>query len=101
LRESVPPSENPVAGTDLRWDSSDKNEEVSHLAEAQESPRADEPDQDGTLSEKQGECPTLKSSAEAESAKMGQSEQYPRARDDGRTKDELNKSRDEAWKMWD
>jgi hypothetical protein len=101
LRESVPPSKNPVAGKDLGWDISTKNEEVSHLAGAQDVPGADEPDQGGTPSEKSGECPTLKSSAEAESAKMGQPEQYPRARDDERTQDELNASRDQAWKMWD
>ena len=100
LRESVPPSENPVAGTDLGWDTSVKNEEVSHLAGAQDAPGADEPDQDGTPSQKTGECPTLKSSAEAGSAKMGQPEQYPRAREDERTKDELNGSRDQAWNMW-
>jgi hypothetical protein len=100
LRESVPPSENPVAGTDLGWDTSTKNEEVSHLAGAQDAPGADEPDQGGTPSEKSGECPTLKSSAEAESAKMGQPEQYPRARDE-RTQDELNESRKQAWEMWD
>ena len=101
LRESVPPSENPVAGTDLGWDTSTKNEEVSHLAGAQDAPGADEPDQDGTPSQKTGECPTLKSSAEAESAKMGQPEQYPRARQEERTSEELKASRDQAWGMWD
>ena len=100
LRESVPPSENPVAGTDLGWDTSAKKEEVSHLAGAQDAPGADEPDQDGTPSQKIGECPTLKSSAEAGSAKMGQPEQYPRARGEERTSDELNASRDQAWGMW-
>ena len=100
LRGSVPPSENPVAGTDLGWDTSTKNEEVSHLAGAQDTSGADEPDQDGTPSQKTEECPTLKSSAEAGSAKMGQPEQYPRARDEERTKDELNVSRDQAWNMW-
>lgn len=101
LGESVPPSKNPVAGTDLRWDTSAKNEEVSHLPGAQDEIGANEPSQGGTPSEKTGGCPTLKTSDDAGSAKLGQPEQYPRARDDGRTKDELNKSRDEAWKMWD
>jgi hypothetical protein len=101
LRESVPPSENPVAGTDLGCDTSAKKEEVSHLAGAQDAPGANEPDQDGTLSEKTEVCPTLKPSVEAGSAKMGQPEQYPRARDEERTNDELNASRDQAWGMWD
>jgi hypothetical protein len=31
---------------------------------------------------------------------MGRSEQYPRAREEERTRDELNASRDKAWDMW-
>ena len=100
LGESVPPCKNPVAGTDLRWDTSAKNEEVSHLSEAQDETGANEPGQAGTPSKKAGECPTLEASGDARSAKMGQPEQYPRARGEERTQDELNKSRDDAWNMW-
>lgn len=101
LRESVPPLENPVTETDLRWDTSTKDEGVSHLVGAQDALVADKPDQDGTPSEKTEVCPTLKPSSELGSAQMGQSEQYPRARQEERSAEELNVSRDQAWRMWD
>ena len=96
LQKSVPLSKNPVAGTEEQWDASAESEEVSHSQEL----KADPPAANGTPLQKPGASPIVKPSDTNESAQMGRSEQYPRARGEERTQDELNKSRDDAWNMW-
>ena len=66
-----------------------------------EKQNGDLPAANGTPPENSGAGPIAKPSDTIESAQLGQSEQYPRARDDERTEDELNESRNQAWKMWD
>ena len=70
------------------------SEDVSH-------PELSEPDQGGTLSAEPEECPIPKPSADAGSAKVGQPEQYPRAREEERSKEELDVLKQDAWNMWD
>ena len=96
LRESVPSKQSPSAGTDVGWDTAEEKAEVSHPHN--ENPGS--PGLGGTPSGKDEQCPIQEPSADAGSALMGQSEQYPRARDE-RTQDELNESRKRAWEMWD
>mgnify|MGYP003321391906 CR=1 FL=1 len=97
LRENVPSKQTPSTGTDVGWDTAEEKAEVSHPHN--ENPGS--PGLDGTPSGKDEQCPIQEPSDDAGSALMGQSEQYPRARDDERTEDELNESRNQAWKMWD
>ena len=96
LRESVPVGQTPSAGTEQQWDSATEEEKVSH------SPGADTPSPEinGTPSENPGASPIAESSDTNGSTQMGRSEQYPRARQEERTRDELSESRDQAWNMW-
>jgi hypothetical protein len=55
----------------------------------------------GTPPESEGTCPASDACIGVDSAQMGQSEQYPRARDDGRTKEESDALKDQAWSQWD
>ena len=64
--------------------------DVSHLGE-----------EDGTLSESTGACPTPESNVDAGSGWMGQLEQYPRARQDERSSEEMERLNDAAWSKWD
>ena len=96
LRESVSLGQTPSAGTDEQWDTTKEKTEVSHS----EMPDAGSSGTNGTPSEKTEQCPIAKPSDTNGSAPMGRSEQYPRAREEERTKDELNESRDQAWNMW-
>ncbi len=64
-------------------------------------PESQDADQGGTLSEKQGDCPIPDPSVGAESTKVGHPDQYPRARGEERTKQELDASQEQAWNMWD
>jgi hypothetical protein len=97
LRESVSLEQTPSVGTDEQWDTTKEKTEVSHS----ETVDAGSSDLNGTPSEKTEQCPIAKPSDTNGSAPMGRSEQYPRARDEERTSDELNASRDQAWGMWD
>jgi hypothetical protein len=97
LRESVPLGETSSAGTDQQWDSATEKQEVSHSPGT----GTPSPEVNGTLSENLGASPIAESGDAKGSTQMGRSEQYPRARGDERTQDELNASRDQAWKMWD
>jgi len=83
----------PSAGTDVRVDNQGGQREVSTL-------EAVEPIKGGQPPAETAPCPPSESSAGAESAQGGQLEQYPRAREEERTKDELNESRDQSWNMW-
>ena len=64
-------------------------------------PESQDADQGGTLSEKQGDCPIPDPSTGAESIKVGHPDQYPRAREEKRTKQELDALQEQAWNMWD
>ena len=97
-QEVVPLGENPVAGTDQQWDKPDEKPELSHW----DAEKPKKPAPNGTRVKFSERCPIGKSSAGAASAPMGQPEQYPRARDeDGRSSEELKKSKDQAWDAWD
>ena len=96
LRESVPLEETPSAGTDEQWDSAAEKVEVSHTPGADIS----SPEVNGTPAEKSGARPIAESSDTKGSTQMGRSEQYPRAREEERTIDELRAARDQAWDMW-
>ena len=97
LGESVSLGQTPSAGTDEQWDTTKEKTEVSHS----ETVDAGSSDLNGTPSEKTEQCPIAKPSDTNGSAPMGRSEQYPRARQEERTRDELNESRDQAWNMWE
>nr|WP_291810927.1 AAA family ATPase [Limnobacter sp.] len=98
LQESVSMKQTPSAGTDEQRDTATEKAKVSHFPE----PIAALAEGNGTASEESGACPITKPSDCKGFSEMGQSEQYPRAREDGeRTEDELNASRNNAWKMWD
>jgi len=96
LRESVSLEQNPSAGTDQQWDTTQEKTEVSHCSDGD----AGSLDTNETPPEKTEWCPIDKPSDTSGSAPMRQPEQYPRARDDERTSDELKASRDQAWNMW-
>ena len=112
LPELVHPKQIPSPGTDVRVDKEGGQEELSTLRSAIYG-TYDPPEFGGapcrsSASVKGGQppaetapCPPSEVSGGAESTQGGQPEQYPRARDDERTQDELNASRDQAWKMWD
>ena len=87
------PSPGAESGVGHKVGHSPISDDVSH-------PESPEPDQGGTLLEILEECPIPKPSPGAESAKVGHSEQYPRAREEERTLDELRASKDSAWDMW-
>ena len=98
LRESVPLEQNPSAGTDQQWDTTQEKMKVSHCSDGD----AGSLDTNGTPPEKTEQCPIAKPSDTNGSTPMGRSEQYPRAREiDGRSSDEINAARDAAWKMWE
>jgi len=56
---------------------------------------------DGTPPESEDSCPTPDASAGADSAQMGQSEQYPRARQEERTLEEIDRAKQASWDFWD
>jgi hypothetical protein len=97
LRESVPVGQTPSAGTDKQWDGATEKKEVSHSSGGDIS----SPEINGTPSEKPSASPIAESCDTKGSTQMGRSEQYPRAREEERTSDELGASRDQAWGMWD
>jgi len=96
LRESVSLEQTSSAGTDEQWDTTKEKTKVSHSERVDAGP----PDHNGTPFEKTEQCPIAKPSDTNGSAAMGRSEQYPRAREEERTSDELSASRDQAWDMW-
>jgi len=96
LRESVSLQQTPCAGTDEQWDTTKEKTKVSHSEMVDD----DLADPNGTPSEKTEECPIAKPSDTNGSAPMGRSGQYPRAREEERTIDELRAARDQAWDMW-
>jgi hypothetical protein len=88
-----PTSENPGAGTDLRVDNVPGSKEVSSLDSAV-SVEVGQPIPGG------GACPTLETSADADSGQAGHSGQYPRAREMDRTKEESDALMNAAWDKW-
>ena len=94
LPNVVHPKHNPSAGTDLRVDNEGGQEDLSTLENV-------EPVKGGQPSTESAPCPPSEVSGGAESAQGGQPEQYPRARDDERTSEELRVSREAGWNMWD
>ena len=93
LPEVVHHKQIPSAGTDVRVDNEGGQEELSTLVDAK-------PIKGGQPPADSAPCPPSEVSGGAESAQGGQPEQYPRARQEERTSDELNASRDQAWGMW-
>lgn len=96
LRESVSLGQTPSAGTDEQWDTANKKAEVSHW----ETVDAGSASPNGTPIEKIEQCPIAKPSDTNGSAPMGHSGQYPRARGEERTEEELKASKDKAWDIW-
>lgn len=64
-------------------------------------PELQECSQGGTTFEKTEPCPTLNLSDTNETAKVGQDFQYPPARDDERTPEQLITTKNNAWELWD
>ncbi|MFZ9095540.1 MAG: AAA family ATPase [bacterium] len=92
--DMCPPGAKPSAGAD-----SAGGQPGGHTAKsANVSTCSDEPG--GHSGSKTGGCPPAKPSAGAESAPGGHSGQYPRARDDERTKQELDSLMEQGWNMW-
>ena len=93
LQGTVPSKEIPSAGTDVRVDNQGGQKELSTLVDA-------EPIKGGQPPAETAPCPPSKVSGGAESGQGGHSGQYPRARGEERTEEELKASKDKAWDIW-
>jgi hypothetical protein len=93
LSYGVQSEQKPSAGTDVRVDNPDPSEEVSTLDLG-----ADH--KGGHPEGVDGGCPPSEASDNAESAHDGHSEQYPRARQEERTPEEINRARQASWDFW-
>jgi len=88
------PLENDCTGTDLRVDNPSGTSDVSTLKSADSS-------EGGHLVGSDTQCPPSEPSAGAGSAQGGHSGQYPRARQEERTSEEMKRLKDAAWSQWD
>jgi hypothetical protein len=87
---------NPSLGTDLQLDNSQLDKGLSNCSAT----KAASAQSNETSPENKEACPIADPSAGADSEVNGQGFVYPPAREEERTKDELNASRDKAWDMW-
>ena len=93
LPYGVQSEQKPSAGTDVRVDSPVPSEEVSTLDLGAD-------DKGGHPEDVDGGCPPSETSHSAESAHDGHSGQYPRARQEERTPEEINRARQASWDFW-
>ena len=93
LSYGVQSEQKPSAGTDVRVDSPDYSDEVSTLDLGAD-------DKGGHPEAVDGGCPPSEASDNAESAHDGHSEQYPRARQEERTPEEINRAKQASWDFW-
>jgi len=93
LPYGVQSEQKPSAGTDVRVDSPVPSEEVSTLDLGAD-------DKGGHPEDVDGGCPPSETSHSAESAHDGHSGQYPRARQEERTPEEINRAKQASWDFW-
>jgi len=88
-----PSKETPSTGTDVRVDSTPETEGVSSLELGADA-------EAGHIAADLGGCPSSEPSGGADSAHIGHSGQYPRAKEMDRTKEESDALMNAAWDKW-